>query len=97
MPRSSVRLSAERPRRRGDVWRLLFWIVALVLLAPVVVIALYRFVPPPVTALMLIRTLQGENIRQDWVPLSRIAPSLGRAVIAAEDQKFCRQIGRAHV
>lgn len=93
MLRSAARLSTERPRRRGGVWRLLFGIVALVLLAPVVLIALYRIAPPPVTALMLIRAAQGADIRQDWVPLSRIAPALGRAVIAAEDQKFCRHSG----
>ncbi len=63
------------------------------LLAPVVLIAVYRVVPPPVTALMLIRAAQGEATRQEWVPLSRIAPSLGRAVIAAEDQKFCKHSG----
>lgn len=65
----------------------------MVLIAPVVVIAVYRVVPPPVTALMLIRAAQGEEMRQEWAPLSRIAPVLGRAVLASEDQKFCRHFG----
>lgn len=62
-------------------------------LAPALLVAVYRIVPPPVTSLMLLRAAQGEDMRQDWVPLTRIAPTLGRAVIASEDQKFCRHSG----
>jgi monofunctional glycosyltransferase len=79
---------------RRPAWRRwLFWIVAMALLAPVALVALYRVVPPPVSALMLIRSAQGEDIRQDWVPLAAISPTLGRAVLASEDQKFCRHFG----
>src|SRR5262245_29228308 len=84
---------SDRAPRRGGFVRLLPWIVAFALLAPIVVIAIYRVVPPPLSALMLIRAAQGQDTRQEWVPLSRIAPALGRAVIASEDQKFCRHFG----
>ena len=63
------------------------------LLAPIALIALYRFVPPPATPLMLIRLSQGHGLEKSWLPLDRIAPELGRAVIAAEDNLFCRHHG----
>jgi monofunctional glycosyltransferase len=85
--------SRDRPRDRARAGRWILWSLLTLMLAPVVLVVIYRFVPPPVTALMLIRAAQGEAPRQEWVPLSRIAPALGRAVIAAEDQKFCRHHG----
>lgn len=78
---------------RGRAWR---WagIAALVfLLAPPVVILAYRFVPPPGTPLMLLRMAQGYGVDKQWVPLERISPRLGRAVIASEDNLFCRHWG----
>jgi monofunctional biosynthetic peptidoglycan transglycosylase len=53
----------------------------------------YRYVPPPVTPLMLLRAAQGHGIDKDWRPLDRISPDLIRAVMAGEDQKFCRHHG----
>lgn len=50
----------------------------------------YRFVPPPVTATML---LDGRGITKDWEPLDRIDPDMARAAIAAEDGKFCAHNG----
>ncbi len=60
-----------------------------VLLLPIPFVAAYRFLPPPVTPLMLIRAAAGEPIRKTWVPLARISPWLPRAVIASEDARFC--------
>lgn len=57
--------------------------------APAVVILIYAVVPPPVTPLMLIRAVEGHGLSKDWVPLTQISPHLQRAVIAAEDGKFC--------
>ncbi len=51
--------------------------------------ALYRLVPPPGTPLMLIRAAEGAGIARDWRSLDAIAPTLARAVIAAEDTGFC--------
>ncbi|MCW2244874.1 monofunctional biosynthetic peptidoglycan transglycosylase [Azospirillum fermentarium] len=72
-------------------------IMAAVLLALAAVgtgwVVLYRVVPPPLTALMVIRTFDGAGINRDWVPLDAIAPALVTAVIAAEDTKFCTHNG----
>jgi monofunctional biosynthetic peptidoglycan transglycosylase len=52
---------------------------------------LFRFVAPPVTPLMLLRLLQGYDLHHTWVPYDRIAPALPQAVIASEDNWFCRE------
>ncbi|MCF8707955.1 monofunctional biosynthetic peptidoglycan transglycosylase [Rhizorhapis sp. SPR117] len=53
-------------------------------------VLLYRIVPPPVTATMI---LDGNGITKDWTPLSKIDPDMARAAIAAEDSKFCSHHG----
>ena len=64
-----------------------------VLLLPIPFVVGYRFLPPPVTPLMLIRSAEGEPIQQKWIPLARISPWLPRAVIASEDARFCLHHG----
>jgi monofunctional biosynthetic peptidoglycan transglycosylase len=61
------------------------------LLGPPLLILLFRFVPPPVTPLMLIRLAEGHGMERQWVPYEAIAPALAHAVIAAEDNLFCEQ------
>ena len=62
-------------------------------------ILLFRFVPIPVTPLMLIRCIEqkraGEEMQlhQDWVSLEEISSVMPLAVIAAEDQKFEEHFG----
>lgn len=56
-------------------------------------VLLYRFVPVPVTPLMLSRYVEYWNddqvgLSHDWVPLEEISPSLQKAVIASEDDTF---------
>jgi monofunctional glycosyltransferase len=53
-------------------------------------VLLYRFVPVPTTATML---FDSNGAARDWEPLSNISPNLVRAVIAAEDGKFCTHNG----
>ena len=71
------------------LWRLLLWFVIL----SVTVVAVYRFVPPPVTITMLTNALDGRGIDKEWMPLSRISPVMTRAAIAAEDSGFCTHHG----
>ncbi len=54
----------------------------------------YRFLPVPATMLMLNEAIfEGHTIRHNWVPLRQISPNLIRAVIASEDNEFCRHWG----
>lgn len=55
-----------------------------------VLVVLFRFVPVPVTATML---MDERGITKDWEPLADIDRNLVRAVIAAEDGKFCTHNG----
>ena len=62
------------------------WFVAISLF----LVLLFRFVPVPITATML---FDGNGATRDWESLSNISPNLVRAVIAAEDGKFCQHNG----
>lgn len=60
---------------------------------------LFRFIPVPVTPLMLIRCTEqvfsGEapKLQKDWVPLKDMSSNLVLAVISSEDQKFAEHFG----
>ena len=69
---------------------LVLWIFVLL---PVGLILLFRFVPPPVTPLMIITWVSDGTLSKRWVPLDDISPNLVRAVIASEDGKFCSHHG----
>ena len=53
-------------------------------------VAIYRFVPPPVTLTML---FDPNGITKDWTSLDDIDPDMARAAIAGEDGKFCTHHG----
>lgn len=60
---------------------------------PIVAVILFRFVPPPVTPLMVIRAVEGKGLDHRWRPIDEVAPALPRALIAAEDARFCQHHG----
>ena len=70
--------------------RLLVKIVLGFIALSLLFVGLYRFVPVPVTATML---MDPNPLTKDWQPLSHIDRNLVRAVIAAEDGKFCQHNG----
>ena len=77
------RRSVQRYRR----W--LLWVVAVFLIVSVFPVIALRWLPPPTSAVMLVRTLhEGRSQDYQWVALERIAPAAALAVVAAEDQKF---------
>jgi monofunctional biosynthetic peptidoglycan transglycosylase len=88
--RAAERASVRRSRRVGLI---AVQVVLFVFFAPAFLILLYAVVPPPVTPLMIIRAAEGHGLSKQWVPLERISPHLQRAVIAAEDAKFCAHGG----
>ncbi|HKT77926.1 MAG TPA: monofunctional biosynthetic peptidoglycan transglycosylase [Sphingobium sp.] len=81
---------SSAPRRRarwlGILLRILGGFVAFSLL----IVLIYRFVPPPVTLTML---FDPHGITKDWVSLDDIDPNMARAAIAAEDSRFCSHHG----
>ena len=67
------------------VWALI-WFVGL----SFALVLIFRFVPVPVTATML---MDENGMTRDWTPLSRIDRNMASAVIAGEDGKFCTHDG----
>jgi monofunctional biosynthetic peptidoglycan transglycosylase len=78
----------------GGLFRWIARLFVLLIALSVVLVALYRFVPPPGTPLMVIRWIaDGAGIDQKWVPLDRMSLDIQRAVIASEDARFCEHFG----
>lgn len=75
------------------ILRVLGLLALVILLAPPAILLIYRFVPPPVTPLMLIRLTEGYGVDKDWTSIRRISPNLQRAVLVSEDAKFCQHDG----
>lgn len=59
----------------------------------------FRWVPIPVTPLMLIRCVQQAangkpiKLKKTWIPLDKISPNLQLAVVCSEDQNFINHMG----
>ncbi|HEV2363845.1 MAG TPA: monofunctional biosynthetic peptidoglycan transglycosylase [Caulobacteraceae bacterium] len=68
-------------------------LAALIFVAGPAVALLYRFVPPPITFLMVERWLHGRGMERRWTPISEISPVMVRSVIASEDSRFCAHHG----
>lgn len=82
--------------------KILSWIKRIILIAfvaSILSVLLFRFIPVPITPLMLIRCTQsiikGEKpiLKHDWVPFDEISPNIIRAVIASEDNRFLEHKG----
>ena len=81
----------KQQKRRKLPWYLrpfkwLLWFIAI----SVLWVLVYVVVPPPVTFTML---ADSKGITKDWTGLSGIDRNMVRAVIAAEDGKFCSHDG----
>lgn len=85
--------AVARPRKPNWFLRVVVLGFVVTVVVPVVWVLIYGIVEAPGTLLMAQRAAQGEEIRRQTVPLSRISPHLVRAVIAAEDAKFCSHQG----
>ena len=76
-------------KRRRPVLTVLLTLMALLLGSVIVP----RLVPPPLTFLMVSRSLEGEGLSYRWRSLDDISPRLVEAVIASEDSTFCAHHG----
>ena len=80
-------------------FRIIFRVVIALLLLSIGVVALYRYVPVPITPLMvrnaLSSAIKGEatTFHHDWVPMGQMSPHLASAVVASEDQRFYQHSG----
>src|SRR5215831_3156205 len=97
-PRAAPRLaSGSAARSKSGILRrlgriALYGLIGFII-GSIVLVALYRALPPPATPLMLIRRAEGYGIDQSWRRLDDISPHLIRAAMAGEDARFCRHHG----
>jgi monofunctional biosynthetic peptidoglycan transglycosylase len=85
------------PKARSSLPRRLLTLAGKIIFGFIVIslvwVALYRFVPVPLTWPMARDAIAGKHIERKWVPLSRISPAVPRAAIGAEDARFCEHRG----
>jgi monofunctional glycosyltransferase len=65
------------------------------IIASILLVIIYRFVPVPFTPLMIQRYFEMEEgkIDKTWMPLEKLSPNLPLAVVTSEDQKFEEHFG----
>ena len=77
------------------IWKAALWFFGLSIFSVVI----FRFVPVPVTPLMLIRCVEqvfsSDDLRMkhDWVSIDEISKNLSLAVVCSEDQNFMNHSG----
>jgi monofunctional biosynthetic peptidoglycan transglycosylase len=76
---------------KGAIWATVVLVLAYV--AAVVVLGAAYAAVTPVSTLMLGRWFTGRSVTRAAVPLGLISPALPIAVIASEDNRFCRHRG----
>ena len=94
--RSSTIPQYKRRRKGSVVGRIVGWVVKLVLallIISVLWVLAYRFINPPITVTMIGDIVAGRGAHKDWMPIGQIDRDMVRAVIAAEDSKFCSHNG----
>lgn len=79
-------------RMPGRAIPILVKAVVVLALIPLVLVPVYAFVHP-VSTIMVARYLTGAPVQRQWKPLEEISPNLVRAVIAAEDARYCQHYG----
>ncbi len=76
------------------ILRIIRKIIIWFIIISIITVIAYRWIPVPVTPLMLIRCTEqlADNkslkLKKDWIPLEKISERLPEAVIASEDQRF---------
>src|SRR5688572_11483936 len=79
--------------------KLLLRIVIIFLIVSIAATVIFRWLPVPLTPLMVIRAIEqkqdGQKIilKHDWVDISEISPKLQLAVVCSEDQNYLKHYG----
>lgn len=79
----------------GIIWRIILGFVILSVLSVII----FRWVPVPITPLMVIRCIEQKSdgkpmkMEHDWIPFEKISPKLQLAVVCSEDQNYLKHFG----
>ncbi|MCB0381888.1 MAG: monofunctional biosynthetic peptidoglycan transglycosylase [Psychroserpens sp.] len=76
------------------IFKILFWFIIL----SVLIVFVFKWVPVPVTPLMVIRNIEQTDTNKKgwehhWIPIQDISSNLQLAVICSEDQNFLKHHG----
>lgn len=83
----------------GRILRIIWKTCLAFFLVTIISVVIFRWVPVPVTPLMIIRNIEqmgdgkGVVMEHDWVPLVEISPKLQLAVVCSEDQNYLKHFG----
>jgi monofunctional biosynthetic peptidoglycan transglycosylase len=83
----------ERRPQLFKVLRLVSITLVVFLALPYFLILVYRFVDPPLSALMLRNAALLRGVDYRWRDFDRISPNLAKAAIISEDSRFCQHWG----
>ena len=78
------------------IFKFLFKIIVWFLAISIGLVVLFKWVPVPITPLMVIRYFQEDSnntLKHDWEPLENISRHLQLAVVCSEDQNFIKHHG----
>jgi monofunctional glycosyltransferase len=81
------------------IWKLLLKVSLWFIVLSVVSVILFRWIPIPITPLMLIRCVEQKmdgkemKLNKTWKPLEELSPDLQLAVVCSEDQNYLKHNG----
>lgn len=81
------------------IWKIFLKIFLWFIAISIVLVLLFKWVPIPITPLMVIRCVEQKmdgkdmKLEKKWKPLEEISPSLQLAVVCSEDQNFLKHHG----
>lgn len=83
----------------GKIWTIIWKTCMAFFILSIVSVIVFRWVPVPITPLMVIRNIEqigdgkGLVMEHDWVSLEEISPKLQLAVVCSEDQNYLKHFG----
>ena len=79
-----------------NIFRFIAKILVWFVIITVGIVVFYKWVPVPITPLMVIRYFENDSpklLNHDWEPIENISKNLQLAVICSEDQSFVKHTG----
>ncbi len=74
------------------IWRWAYIILPVVIVIPLFLSIVYKVVPA-VSTLMIYRFVTNQSVEREWLSYSDTSTNLKRAIIVAEDSRFCDHFG----
>jgi len=99
MKKKITKKSAFFRNYRSLLFKIFYKSVVVFLIITIAPVIIYKYIPPPVTPLMIIRAIEkrieGKPMKIDykWVPLKNISKNLITAAVTSEDNQFLEHFG----